>query len=140
MGMTRRLVLIACSVVILGAAGSFAVARWLTDLRYGAPADCVESIDLQPFSRGGGPWSEHRHWLEMPVLYKGGPDGYAIHNRRTGETFRWSARPDEAHGRTRFPVLTRYAEIRNRHWQDDPWSFCRLPATTPSGEDAPAGP
>lgn len=103
-----------------------------------ASVECVASVPLSPRVQPGFPWQQHRHALVSirdPVLAGDLPSAgisYLVRNQRTGQMFRWTRRPAHGGGAS-FLVPTRYAELINRRWEDDPWAYClvRTPASTP---------
>lgn len=119
------------AVMLLGAVFSIAIVMsWLTRLHQAEATACDGSAALVPQTRPGPPWRQHRHWL---VPGDGGvPPGqsYLLWNRRTDERFRWG-RAESVSGKTRFLVPTRYAELANRRWQEDPWTYCLVLAPQP---------
>lgn len=124
----KLLVLLGGGVLAALLVAGFVAARWLAAGEVGLPAGCSEEVGLVPVVRSGPLWERHRHWLAGPGWYEGSRRGYVIENRRTGQAFRWDFYRRRAGGYTWFAVPTRYAEIVNRGWRDDPWAFCRLPA------------
>src|SRR5215208_4512194 len=86
------------------------------------PQTCAWTVPLTPQSAAGPPWLRHRHEL---VPDSAVPDtlSFLIWNRHSGEMFDWGVR--RIAGRVdRFLVPTRYAELLNRGWEDDPWQYC----------------
>jgi hypothetical protein len=117
----RRAALGLAGGTLLLATAALLAARSLSGLSV-PPRTCAWTAPLTPQSAAGPPWLRHRH-----ELVPGGavPDtlSFLIRNRRSGEMFDWGARR-VADRVDRFLVPTRYAELLNRDWADDPWEYC----------------
>jgi hypothetical protein len=87
-----------------------------------APQQCALTVPLIANTRSGPPWRRHRHAL-LPAGEIPGGHSFLVWNQRSGEMFNWR-RADNPGAAPRFLVPTRYAEVLNRGWRDDAWSYC----------------
>ena len=117
-------------VLLLGGIISIGVGGWLRRVGQVDPTVCDETSALMPASDNGMPWQPHRHSLTPAEGQVGRHDSFLVWNRRTGEMFRWGRDRDSV-APVRILVPTRYAEVINRRWRDDPWTYCLVLAPHP---------
>jgi hypothetical protein len=118
------------SLLVLGVGVSFRANAWLRRVGQMRPAACAGTAPLIPLSEDGRPWQPHRYSLSPGEVEVGQHDSYLVWNQRTGEMFRWG-RERKPSMPVRVLVPTRYAEMINRGWRDDPWAYCLVLAPDP---------
>jgi hypothetical protein len=119
-----------CVLIVLGAGLSVRAGAWLRRVGQARPMDCAGTAPLVPETRAGLPWQPHRHGLLPAEGQVGRHDSYLVRNLRTGEMFRWG-RDRDSTSPVRILVPTRYAELANRRWRHDSWSYCLVVAPDP---------
>jgi hypothetical protein len=118
------------ALVVSGVVASVYANGWLRRAGPARPTACAGTAPLVAQSRAGMPWHLHRHRLIPDEVQVGRHDSYLVRNERTGELFRWGRARDQS-SPVRILVPTRYAEIINRRWRDDRWSYCLVLAPDP---------